>query len=109
MKKLFLTFLFNIFFALPSFAQTIATQGVDNNLLRVRDGSECWECKLVEGVYTYAFNFVFKIYRVLQPVIYDIVLVFFAFWFLWIIYTEVIKKQGGNSFDLLKKIFIKIF
>lgn len=109
MKKLFLTFLFNIFFALPSFAQTIATQGVDNNLLRVRDGSECWECKLVEGVYTYAFNFVFKIYHVLQPVIYDIVLVFFAFWFLWIIYTEVIKKQGGNSFDLLKKIFIKIF
>ena len=63
MKKIFLTLLFNILFSAQCFAQTIANQGIDKFAnLSARDIKDCWECNLVEGVYTYTFNFVFKIF-----------------------------------------------
>ncbi len=114
MKKLFLTLLFNICFSISGFAQTIANANYDNNMVGgVRNISKCWECKLVEGVYTYSFNFVFKMYKVIAPVIASLVLVFLAFWFLWYVWENVIKAhmnfKGGNVFDFLKEIWKKLF
>ncbi|MCR5506605.1 MAG: hypothetical protein K6F04_02015, partial [bacterium] len=114
MKKLLLTLLFNILFATSSFAQSIANANYDNNMLGgIKDIEKCWECKLVEGVYTYTFNFVFKMYNILSPIVYTLVLVFLAFWFLWIVWDNVIKAhmnfKGGNVFDFLKEIWKKLF
>ena len=96
-------------FSTSSIAQSsIANTGVAKDMLTVRPSSQCWECSLVEGVYTYTFNFVFKMYDVLRPIVYDVVLVFLAFWFLWLIWAKVIKKQDGDVYSLLKTIFIKI-
>ena len=112
MKKIFLTLLFNILFSVSGFAQTIASANYDNNMSGgIKDINKCWECKLVEGVYTYTFNFVFKMYNILAPIVTTFVLVFLAFWFLWYIWENVIKAQinfkGGNVFDFLKEIALK--
>ncbi len=114
MKKLFLTLLFNILFAQFTFAQSISSANYDNNIAGgIKSMDKCWECKLVEGVYTYTFNFVYKIYNVLSPIVYTLVLVFLAFWFLWFVWEKVIKAhinfKGENVFDFLKEIWIKIF
>ena len=110
MKKIFLTLLFNILFSAQCFAQTIANQGIDKFAnLSARDVNDCWECNLVEGVYTYTFNFVFKMYKVLQPIIYQVVIVFLGMWFIWFIATKVIKEQSGDIKKLLTDFFVKIF
>lgn len=111
MKKIFLTLLFNILFSAQCFAQTIANHGIDEASVNslVRDAKNCWECNLIEGIYTYTFNFVFKMYKVLQPIIYQVVIVFLGIWFIWFIATKVIKEQKGDIRELLKEFFVKIF
>ena len=114
MKKVLFTLLFNLIFAIKSFAQEIATANIDNNMVGgIKSMDKCWECKLVEGIYTYTFNFVFKMYNILAPIVSTLVLVFLAFWFLWFIWNQVIKSQinfkGGDVFDFLKQIWIKLF
>ena len=113
MKKLLLILLFNVCFSIPGFAQSIAKTGTDNFLTSVKSMDKCWECKLVEGVYTYTFNFVFKMYNILSPIVYTVVLVFLAFWFLWFVWDRVIKShinfKGGSVFDFLKEIWVKLF
>ena len=115
MKKFLLTLLFNLFFSLPTFAQEIASANYDEHIAGgIKSMDKCWECKLVEGVYTYTFNFVFKMYKILAPIIQSIVLVFLAFWFLWIVWDKVIRAhmnfKGGNVFDFLKEdIWKKLF
>ncbi|MBR1544330.1 MAG: hypothetical protein IJ638_00085 [Alphaproteobacteria bacterium] len=114
MKKLFLTLLFNILFSASSFAQSIANANYDNNMQGgIKSIEKCWECKLVEGIYTYTFNFAFRMYKILSPIVYTLVLVFLAFWFLWFVWDKVIKGhinfKGGNVFDFLKEIWVKLF
>ena len=63
MKKFLLTLLFNLFFSLPTFAQEIVSANYDEHITGgIKSMDKCWECKLVEGVYTYTFNFVFKMH-----------------------------------------------
>ena len=97
MKKLVLTVFFNFLFSSSLLAKTSD---------EVR---KCWECNLIEGIYTYTFNFVFKMYKVLAPIIYDIALVLLLFSILWLIYKKVIKGDTGDFWDLAKDFFLKIF
>ena len=122
MKKIFL--IFSIIFCLlccgiSANAQSFSDSGVSNAYLEIDPERAsynpdekipgCWECSLVEGVYTYTFNFVFKMYKVLAPRVFQIVLVFLLFWFIWLVWSQVIQKQEGDVFSLLKTVFIKIF
>ncbi len=110
MKKILFTLLFCFTFAFPLYAQEIRNAGVDNTITStIRDGSECWECNLVEGIYTYTFNFVYKMYDILSSISYTLVLVGLGVWFLWLIWNNVIKKQEGDVYELLKGIFVKLF
>lgn len=69
----------------------------------------CWECNIIEGVYIYVFNFVYKMYAVLVPIITNLLWLALAFWFIWYIWTNVIKAQKGDTGSMLKDVFIKLF
>lgn len=102
MKKLLFTLLtfFILLYSNTSFAQTANTQ---NGL------TGCWECFIIEGVYIYVFNFVYKMYDVLVPIIRNLLWLALAFWFLWYIWTNVIKvSDSGKTTDMLKDVFVKL-
>ncbi|MBD5405054.1 hypothetical protein HDR59_00715 [bacterium] len=76
----------------------------------VKEGLKgCWECNIIEGVYIYVFNFVYKIYAVLVPIVRNLLWLTLAFWFIWYVWTNVIKEQKGSIGSMLKDVFIKLF
>lgn len=101
MKKFLLSLLtfFTLFYSKVSFG-AISTTGELKN---------CWECNVIEGVYIYVFNFVYKMYEVLVPIIKNLLWLTLAFWFIWYIWTNVIKEQKGDVGSMLKDVFIKLF
>ena len=80
----------------------------------VKDASACWECNILEGMYAYTFNFVFKMYDMLKDTVFAAIAVFFLFWFLWFTWEKIIKnsdKLDGKTIAItvFKKIFIITF
>ena len=101
MKK-FIFLIFGLIFANTSFADT------------VKDATSCWECSVVEGMYAYTFNFVFKMYNHLATTVFYIIIIFFLFWFLWFTWEKIIKnsnKLDGKTIAtmIFKKIFVMTF
>ncbi|MGN0929888.1 MAG: hypothetical protein ACI4N3_04570 [Alphaproteobacteria bacterium] len=101
MKKLLLSLLtfFTLSYSKVSFGATSTTDNLKN----------CWECNVIEGVYVYVFNFVYKMYAILVPIIKNLLWLTLAFWFIWYIWTNVIKEQKGSVGSMLKDVFVKLF
>ena len=82
----------------PSFAQT------SNAPL-----PSCWQCDILEGIYIYVFNFVYKLYDVFVPIVLNLLWLTMAFWFIWYIWTNIIKPQKTDVNTLFKDVFVKLF
>lgn len=98
-KKLLLWF--SLLFLLSSnvlFASDTSSQQLQN----------CWGCNILEGIYVYVFNFVYKLYDKFVPILQKILIIAMAFWFIWYIWTNAIKEQKGNTFSFLKEVFVKL-
>ncbi|MDR1476876.1 MAG: hypothetical protein LBI17_01970 [Rickettsiales bacterium] len=114
MKRLVLALMGVFLFGLAAGAQGIASANYDRFAdIAARDSSQCWECSLIEGLYTYTFDFAYKIYDRLRDVVRPLLILFMCLWFVWYVWQNaIVKPQGsiGKMFgDVLKKLALFIF
>jgi|GEM_PF-5298687 len=69
----------------------------------------CWACSLVEGAYVYVFSFVFKLYGVIAPLVRNLMLLGFLFWFLWYVFYKILLKHEAKDGQFLREMFVKCF
>jgi hypothetical protein len=109
MKRLVLVLLGVFLFGLAAGAQSISSANYDRFAdIVARDSSQCWECALIEGLYSYTFDFAYKVYGRLSGVVRPLLILFMCLWFVWYVWQNAILKPSdsiGKMFGgILKKL-----
>jgi hypothetical protein len=99
---------------LPASAQTIAAVNFDKfEDVASRSAAQCWECSLIEGLYSYTFSFVYRMYGHIADAVRPLLIIFMCLWFVWYVWENaIVKPQGeiGKLFgDVIKKLFLFVF
>jgi len=99
----------------PHNVMTPAPEGSEDNFELVfgkdkpPEQESCWACSLVGGAYVYVFSFVFKLYGVIAPLVLNLMLLGFLFWFLWYVFYKILLKHEAKDGQFLRDMFIKCF
>ncbi|MCL2439279.1 MAG: peptidoglycan DD-metalloendopeptidase family protein [Alphaproteobacteria bacterium] len=73
----------------------------------IKNFAGCWECNLLEIVFTQMFTVAERMYKIITPAATTAVIVAFAFWFLWYVWENVIfakSSTGKMAEDVMKKL-----